>query len=34
MKLIPSDIVELYFITAIINVPSILEHGILSHNLN
>ncbi len=33
MKLIPSDIVELYFITAIINVPSILEHGILSHNL-
>lgn len=33
MKLIPSDILELYFITAIINVPSILEHGILSHNL-
>ncbi len=33
MKLIPSDIVELYFITAIINVQSILEHGILSHNL-
>jgi len=33
MKLIPSDIIELYFITAIINVPSILEHGILSHNL-
>ncbi|MDA8214528.1 MAG: DUF4433 domain-containing protein [Nitrospiraceae bacterium] len=33
MKLTPADIVELHFITDIINVPSILEHGIFSHNL-
>lgn len=33
MKLTPSDIVELYFITDIVNVSSIFIHGILSHNL-
>ena len=33
MKLTPSDITELHFITDIVNVPSILVHGILSHNL-
>lgn len=33
MKLTPSDIAELYFITDIANMPSILKHGILSHNL-
>lgn len=33
MKLSPSDILELYFITDIANMPSILKHGILSHNL-
>lgn len=33
MKLTPSDIAELYFITDIANMPSILRHGILSHNL-
>lgn len=33
MKLIPADISKLYFITDIVNVPSILVHGILSHNL-
>lgn len=33
MKLTPSDITELYFITDIANMPSILTHGILSHNL-
>lgn len=33
MKLTPSDIVELYFITDIVNVPSMLLHGILSHNM-
>ena len=29
-----SDVKELYFITPIVNVPSILEYGILSHNLS
>jgi len=33
VKLTPSDITELHFITDIVNVPSILVHGILSHNL-
>lgn len=33
MKLTSSDITELHFITDIVNVPSILVHGILSHNL-
>jgi len=28
------DIKELYYITPIANIPSILEHGILSHNLS
>lgn len=28
-----AEITELHFITPIVNVPSILEHGILSHNL-
>lgn len=27
------DIIELHYITAIANVPSILQHGILSHTL-
>jgi len=29
-----SDVKDLYFITPIVNVPSILEYGILSHNLS
>jgi hypothetical protein len=33
VKLTSSDITELHFITDIVNVPSILVHGILSHNL-
>lgn len=33
MKLTPPDISELYLITDIVNVPSMLEHGIFSHNL-
>ncbi|OGV97043.1 hypothetical protein A2W24_00560 [Microgenomates group bacterium RBG_16_45_19] len=33
MKLTPSDIAEIYFITDLVNMPSILKHGILSHNL-
>ncbi len=28
-----ADVTELYYITAIANVPSILKHGILSHKL-
>ena len=33
MRLALSDIEELYFIAPIINVPSILKHGLLSHNM-
>src|SRR5258705_8491223 len=28
-----ADVTELHYITAIVNVPSILQHGILSHRL-